>query len=371
MHSFISSIGRVYPPGGTNCCVWRKILRVGLAIFVFLGMAGIAPAAQADDSIHVVARGESLGMIARKHNVSLRELIANNGISNPDIIYVGQRLVLPGSARTETTTDAEKSSAATITPATKSTLPDNHGYHVVGRGDTLSQIAKSNGIRLADLMNLNGITNSNFIWVGQKLRVTARVAPVASDKEAEPELATKIHVVKAGETLAKIADEFETTEQALLLSNGLPNAKFIWVGQRLRIQGRAAPPKTSPTQANAPADGYRWIEVNLSQQLLTAWQGNVPVLSTYISSGLAHTPTVTGRFSIGNKLPSQRMVGPDYDLPGVPYVMYFYGAYAIHGAYWHNNFGTPMSHGCVNMSVGDSAWLYNWAPMGTEVYVHY
>jgi lipoprotein-anchoring transpeptidase ErfK/SrfK len=51
--------------------------------------------------------------------------------------------------------------------------------------------------------------------------------------------------------------------------------------------------------------------------------------------------------------------------------MYFYGAYAIHGAYWHNNFGVPMSHGCVNMRSNESQMLYEWAPAGTEVYVHY
>ena len=51
--------------------------------------------------------------------------------------------------------------------------------------------------------------------------------------------------------------------------------------------------------------------------------------------------------------------------------MYFYGGYGLHGTYWHNNFGTPMSHGCVNLSQGDAAWLYNWAPVGTKVVTHY
>jgi lipoprotein-anchoring transpeptidase ErfK/SrfK len=63
-------------------------------------------------------------------------------------------------------------------------------------------------------------------------------------------------------------------------------------------------------------------------------------------------------------------LGYNYDLKDVPYVMYFFEDYAIHGAYWHNNFGTPMSHGCVNMNVPDAEWLYNWAPLGTLVSVH-
>ncbi len=90
-------------------------------------------------------------------------------------------------------------------------------------------------------------------------------------------------------------------------------------------------------------------------------------LRTVVSSGKASTPTVTGRFAVYHKLDSQRMTGPDYDLPGVPWVMYFYGDYAIHGAYWHNSFGVPTSHGCVNLTVEDAQALYNWASEGTEV----
>jgi lipoprotein-anchoring transpeptidase ErfK/SrfK len=66
-----------------------------------------------------------------------------------------------------------------------------------------------------------------------------------------------------------------------------------------------------------------------------------------------------------------RRLGFNYVLSNVPYVMYFYGDYAIHGTYWHNNFGTPMSHGCVNMTTADARWLYNWSSYGTLVNVHY
>jgi lipoprotein-anchoring transpeptidase ErfK/SrfK len=121
----------------------------------------------------------------------------------------------------------------------------------------------------------------------------------------------------------------------------------------------------------APANGYRWIEVNLSDQTLTAWQGDQAVLYTSVSTGTSAYPTVTGRYSIGTKYTAQRMTGPGYDLPGVPWVMYFFGGYAIHGAYWHNNFGTPMSHGCVNMETSDAQWVFSWAGVGTVVNVHY
>lgn len=64
------------------------------------------------------------------------------------------------------------------------------------------------------------------------------------------------------------------------------------------------------------------------------------------------------------------MTGPDYYLPDVPYTMYFYKGYGIHGTYWHDNFGTPMSHGCVNMRTSEAAWLFDFASVGTLVNVH-
>jgi lipoprotein-anchoring transpeptidase ErfK/SrfK len=129
----------------------------------------------------------------------------------------------------------------------------------------------------------------------------------------------------------------------------------------------------APTARPQPpvGNGERWIEVNLSEQRLYAWEGDVLLDSFLVSTGTWATPTVTGTFSIWNKTPIQAMSGPGYYLPNVPYVMYFYKDYGIHGTYWHNNFGTPMSHGCVNMTIPDAEWLYNWASYGTVVKVHY
>lgn len=119
----------------------------------------------------------------------------------------------------------------------------------------------------------------------------------------------------------------------------------------------------------APRRG-KWIEIILSQQMLVAWEDGRMVMNTPVSTGTRKTPTVRGTFRIYKKYAKQRMRGRDYDLPNVPYVMYFKGAYALHGTYWHTNFGQPMSHGCVNLPTGKAAWLYNWAPRGTTVVVH-
>ena len=88
-----------------------------------------------------------------------------------------------------------------------------------------------------------------------------------------------------------------------------------------------------------------------------------------VSTGLAATPTVRGDFAIYRHVRSQLMRGSDYYLPDVQWVMYYYLDYAIHGAYWHNNFGQPTSHGCVNMREEEAQWLYDWAPDGTSVRV--
>lgn len=115
----------------------------------------------------------------------------------------------------------------------------------------------------------------------------------------------------------------------------------------------------------------RWIDVNLTQQMTYAYQGNTVVNSFLVSTGTWQYPTVTGQYHIYVKLRYTDMAGPGYYLPNVPFTMYFYQGYGLHGTYWHHNFGTPMSYGCVNLSIPDSEWLYNWASVGTLVNVHY
>ncbi|MCL5784906.1 MAG: L,D-transpeptidase [Patescibacteria group bacterium] len=109
----------------------------------------------------------------------------------------------------------------------------------------------------------------------------------------------------------------------------------------------------------------KWIEVSLDQQKLRAWEGNQIVMEFSISSGRWY-PTPTGDFNIWYKTRYQRMkggskdLGTYYDLPNVPDNMFFYKGFAIHGAYWHNNFGHPMSHGCVNAPLTQVAQLFEW-----------
>jgi lipoprotein-anchoring transpeptidase ErfK/SrfK len=143
------------------------------------------------------------------------------------------------------------------------------------------------------------------------------------------------------------------------------------------ISDTPTPEFTQPTVAPyvppqvVSGDGVHWIDVDLSQQRLYAYAGDTLMNSFIVSTGTWQTPTVTGKFKIWVKVRSQAMSGPGYYLPDVPYVMFFYKDYGLHGTYWHNNFGTPMSHGCVNLTIPDAEWLYNFSSVGTVVNVHY
>jgi lipoprotein-anchoring transpeptidase ErfK/SrfK len=175
-------------------------------------------------------------------------------------------------------------------------------------------------------------------------------------------------------------DSSTATEEVVPAITDPPTAEPEWTGE-LSMEYVAdtptpeAPPYVQPTAIppvpGRSADGVHWIDVNLSQQMLYAYAGDTVVNSFVVSTGTWLTPTVTGKYKVWVKLRSSDMSGADYYLPAVPYVMYFYKDYGIHGTYWHNNFGTPMSHGCVNMSIPDAEWIYNFSYVGTVVNVHY
>jgi L,D-transpeptidase catalytic domain len=127
-----------------------------------------------------------------------------------------------------------------------------------------------------------------------------------------------------------------------------------------------------------PVQGtYKEIVVSISQQAMWAYEGGTMVVASYVSTGTAEVPqTVTpiGYYSVLTKYDVQTMEGTIsneyYNVPDVPWVMYFDNlGNALHGTYWHNNFGAPMSHGCVNLPLDVASFLYAWAPIGTAVTV--
>ncbi|PIE79513.1 MAG: hypothetical protein CSA11_11820 [Chloroflexi bacterium] len=244
--------------------------------------------------------------------------------------------------------------------------------YVVQPDDTLYRIAVQHGVTMQAIAEANGIWNYDHIEAGQVLIIPGANAAPSSNGTATT------YLVQRGDTLFRIATHFGLHTSTLAQANGITNPNHIYAGQTLTIpasDGQATSNLPASAPQPAPSNGARWIDVNLSAQVLTAYEGNVPVMTTAVSTGTYLYPTVTGQFSIYLRHPHQTMngylLGYDYYLPDVPYVQYFYRGFALHGTYWHNNFGTPMSHGCVNLPTDKAQWLYNWSDYGTLVNIHY
>ncbi len=144
----------------------------------------------------------------------------------------------------------------------------------------------------------------------------------------------------------------------------------VFEGRDINIPNLAATLEENPVLGVA-APAERWIEVDLSEQKLRAWEGKALFLETPVSTGLPWWPTPTGEFRIWIKLRFAKMEGGSgryyYYLPNVPYIMYFenekipgWRGYGLHGTYWHNDFGTRRSHGCVNLPTSIAEKLFYW-----------
>jgi len=203
--------------------------------------------------------------------------------------------------------------------------------HTVQKGDTLGAIAQAHGISVEDLIAVNGLTDPNLLYAGQTL------------------------IVPDGSSIASTAPVSTTTQEP---SPPSPT--------EVPAQPTPIPSPASPEGINEE----RWIDVDLSEQLLTAYEGNTPVHSFLVSTGLPATPTPVGQFRIWIKLRYDDMAGADYYIEDVPFVMYFHEGYGLHGVTWHGNFGHPMSHGCVNLPTEEAEWLFNFADVGTLVNIH-
>lgn len=134
--------------------------------------------------------------------------------------------------------------------------------------------------------------------------------------------------------------------------------------------------KLSQSQLNAnenapaaPCDSGKCILVIISRQMTYAYEDGKVVNATAVSTGVKGHNTPTGTYHVYGKTAKQKMSGPGYYLPNVPWILWWHGDYSIHGTYWHHNFGHPMSHGCVNMPTPTAKWYFDWAPVGTAVII--
>jgi len=246
---------------------WIRVLPAALTLVVFIA------AASAD---YVVQGGDTLNQIAANLGLSKAELIAVNGISNPDLIRVGQVLVIPGQtssgSTTHTVSDGETlagiastygtsvdslvstnglthpnlirigqqiviSTGATPAPATTTPAPVASGAtHTVAAGETLASIAAQNGTTVEVIAAANGITNTSVIYVGTILQLSG--SPFVAEPTSTPNVA--VHTVAAGESLAGVASQHGTTVEALAAANGITNPNLIRVGQEIQVQATAS-----------------------------------------------------------------------------------------------------------------------------------
>jgi lipoprotein-anchoring transpeptidase ErfK/SrfK len=195
--------------------------------------------------------------------------------------------------------------------------------------------------------------------------VSKRISNAPVDRKVLKDQQTGAEVVlqegRAGTELAK------KQTLALAITNSLDSGKDV--SQTMDI--------TTAAFQTVNMDAYeKWIEVDLSEQRTTAYERATPVKNFVIASGVRGHETVTGEFAIWLKVRTQTMQGGSksdgsyYNIPNVEWVSYFYQDYALHGAWWREKFGSPASHGCVNMTNADARWVYEWAPVGTKVIVH-
>jgi lipoprotein-anchoring transpeptidase ErfK/SrfK len=178
-----------------------------------------------------------------------------------------------------------------------------------------------------------------------------------------------------GYNTAKTGKEIRPFETVNIYSTQtVETEEWYLIGPDQWLEGRKVARVIINTTPPQGASTNRWIDVDLAEQTLAVYENNQLIFATVIASGSEPFWTRPGIFQIFQKKDTETMRNNDltdfYYLDNVPWTMYFDGARALHGAYWRTRFGYPQSHGCVNLSVGDSHWVFNWAVEGDWVYIH-
>ena len=233
------------------------------------------------------------------------------------------------------------------------TVFNKHNYIITEKGEWV----RASPTRYSSFQGLlfDRLPGNDFGWIVDA--VNPRIAPNSSAKTLPEKLAR--------ETVVQIYDR-----------TLVGNVNWYMIGLGQWVEERYI--RIVDTKSAAPngIDKNRWIEVNLLQQTLTVHDEGKLIFATLIATGVEPYYTRPGLFKITEKKPLETMTGSFasgkvdyYYLQDVPWTMYFDQKRALHGAYWRAMYGYPQSHGCVNMSIGDAHWLYDWAQVGDWVYV--
>ena len=344
----------------------RGTMALILAAVAVMSFAGAASAYEE----HIVQPGETLGQIARQYGTTVENLQELNGLQDANYVWYGQRLLID--------------EGETAAPALQGEV--TYQIYTVQPGDTLFSLAGKHGISLSRLMSINGISSEEWLSLGQEVLVPRALAPAPESVFSVSDLQTAtpipemqpgrtrlaVHTVQTGESLSEIAGRYSVNPGALARLNGLQNTSIPDPGRVLRVPSANSLELLENMgqrldRARYPTLTERWVEVDLREQMAIAYEGATPVRAFVISSGAGDTPTVTGTYRIWVKIAMQdmrggsRAAGDAYHVTEVKNVQYFFEDYAFHGTYWHSNFGTPMSRGCINLTEEDAEWLFDWA----------
>ncbi len=200
---------------------------------------------------YTVQSGDTLSGIAVEYNTTTATLTSLNNLSNPNLIYVGQRLLVKSAstaAASSATSTATSTASATSTSSTTSATT-----YTVKSGDTLSSIASSHNTTTAALTSLNSLANPNLIYVGQVLKLanTTTASTSSTSSAASTSSSAMTYTVKSGDTLSSIASSYNTTTSTLTSLNNLSNPNLIYVGQVLKVAGSSTSVSTSTSSSSA------------------------------------------------------------------------------------------------------------------------
>jgi len=193
---------------------------------------------------HTVKVGDTLNKIAATYQTTVANLVKTNGISNPNLIIVGQTLTVGGTSSTTATSTSDSTTTNTTT-----------GTYTVKSGDTVAKIAAAYGVSVSDIKSWNSLSNVNLILVGQTLSVKGATSTATTQQTTKTNqtaansnttaTATGTYTVKSGDTLSKIASQLGTTVAKIQSLNNLSNVNVLYVNQTLKVSGTASTATTS------------------------------------------------------------------------------------------------------------------------------
>jgi len=330
----------------------KCVIALGLALALLAMLAPGAVSAQGIGQTHVVQPGENLFRIALRYGVSIQALATINGIVNPAMIYVGQRLVIP----------ADVAAAIPPTPTPAPATPDT----------TSAPITPT--LEISPTVTSTQVTSPT---VTPTLVTSSTVTPAPVTTPVVASL-NRTHTVAVGENLFRIALRYGLTTKELAVANGITNPNSVYVGQVLRIPapGQSLGPAPAPV-ARVAGSGKR-IVVSISRQHLWAYNGSREVYSFVASTGLATSPTKQGTFQVLDKIPNAYASQWNLQMPywlGIYYVgriengIHALPILASGQRLWSGYLGRPVSFGCIVLDTLAARQLYQWADVGTKVVV--